>query len=238
TRKIKCNREDPCASCAKLKQECVYTVSKERENQITIRKSDRETANQILSIKKKIALLEGKLESPNADAINFNKSFENGQPLLMKAKIFPFLLLMKRDPGLVLVWEYGIRIQLLNKSYFDKSQLLAYLSDEKKKSLSEKAKLIRGPSYIPSPEEGYSLSQLKSAVGMNPLFNFSGNFAEPIASFYSLIPPAWVNQRLLAVFFQQVYPLVPIIDEMDFRKSIDKLLGPVVEGQYINSVPN
>ncbi|EMG49074.1 hypothetical protein G210_0247, partial [Candida maltosa Xu316] len=167
--------------------------SKERENQITIRKTDKQTSNQIFSIKKKIALLE---------------------------------------------WDYGIRIQLLNKAYFDKSQLLAYLSDEKKKELSQKAKLIRGPTYVPSREEGSSLSQLKAAVGMNPLFNFSGDFSNPIASFYRLIPPAWVNQKLLDVFFQEVYPLVPIIDEMDFRKSIDKLLGPIVEGQYINSVPN
>ena len=35
SRKIKCNRQTPCASCHKSKRDCVYTVSRQRDAQIT-----------------------------------------------------------------------------------------------------------------------------------------------------------------------------------------------------------
>lgn len=77
----------------------MYTFSKERELQINIKKSDKQTANQILAIKQRISKLEGKLELPQVDAINFNKSFDTGEPLLTGYRVFPYMLLMARDPG-------------------------------------------------------------------------------------------------------------------------------------------
>ncbi|RCK64467.1 multidrug resistance regulator 2 [Candida viswanathii] len=126
----------------------------------------------------------------------------------------------------------------ITREYFEKSQVLASLSAEQKQQLISKAKFIRGQGYIPGLDEGYSIEQLKKLVGKNPSYVFAGSFADPLASYFSLIPPAWVNQKLLDGFFRYIYPLMPIVDETDFRNSLDKILGPVIDGQYINSFPN
>ena len=39
-------------------------------------------------------------------------------------------------------------------------------------------------------------------------------------------------------FFQHIYPVIPIIDETDFNTSINRVLGPQIDGHYINSFPS
>ncbi len=203
-----------------------------------MKKSDKQTANQILAIKQRISKLEGKLELPKVDAINFSRSFDTGEPLLIGYRVFPYILLMARDPGAVLLWRVAFNDLGLKKENFETSQLLLSLSSEQRQQLTQKAKYIRGEGYIPGLEEGCTIEQLKQVVCKNPLFVFSGDFSDPLASFFSLIPPAWVNAKLLDAFFKYIYPVIPIVDEQEFRSSLDIILGPVIEGQYINSFPN
>ena len=38
--------------------------------------------------------------------------------------------------------------------------------------------------------------------------------------------------------FFHIYPVIPIIDETDFNTSINRVLGPQIDGHYINSFPS
>lgn len=238
SRKIKCNRQTPCAACYKSKRDCVYTISRQRDAQINNRKLDKKTHHQISAIEKKISQLEGKKELLQVETINFNKSFTDGTPLLELQRLFPYLILSKRDPGCLLVRYHCNHLLERDPHYFEYSQLLANLPLAKKRLLTAKAKTLLGDAYIPNLQEGYTVNQLKQIIGQNPNFRFSGNFADPLTSFFSLIPPAWANKVLVDTFFHHIYPLIPIIDEAEFTASINRVLGPQIDGHYINSFPS
>ncbi|KHC77807.1 hypothetical protein MGS_03243 [Candida albicans P78042] len=238
SRKIKCNRQTPCASCHKSKRDCVYTVSRQRDAQITNRKLDKKTYHQISAIEKKISALEGKKGLLQVEAINFNKSFTDQTPLVELQSLFPYLLLSKQDPGCVLVRHHCHHLLEKDPRYFEYSQLLADLPVAKRHHLTARAKALLGEAYIPNPQEGHTIDQLKHVLSLNPNFRFAGNFADPLTSFFSLIPPAWANKQLVDTFFQHIYPVIPIIDETDFNTSINRVLGPQIDGHYINSFPS
>ena len=238
SRKIKCNRQTPCASCHKSKRDCVYTVSRQRDAQITNRKLDKKTYHQISAIEKKISALEGKKGLLQVETINFNKSFTDQTPLVELQSLFPYLLLSKQDPGCVLVRHHCHHLLEKDPRYFEYSQLLADLLLTKRHHLTARAKALLGEAYIPSPQEGHTIDQLKHVLSLNPNFRFAGNFADPLTSFFSLIPPAWANKQLVDTFFQHIYPVIPIIDETDFNTSINRVLGPQIDGHYINSFPS
>ena len=92
SRKIKCNRQTPCASCHKSKRDCL--PKSQIENSTKDLPPD-------ISNREKISALEGKKGLLQVETINFNKSFTDQTPLVELQSLFPYLLLSKQDPGCV-----------------------------------------------------------------------------------------------------------------------------------------
>ncbi|KAI5965149.1 uncharacterized protein KGF55_001369 [Candida pseudojiufengensis] len=214
-----------------------------------------EQLDEILEIKRKIADLELKLGKKSSSSpttknsikipegeINFQYCFQEWKPLILSHRPFPYLLLMRRDVGAKLLWNYMISSAKAHKNIFDTSVLLNDVKQEKLENLKNQSKIIFGQSHIPEIEENIDINEVKIIIGLNEKsLNFASpgiNFNDPISSYFNLIPPAWVNKKLLNIFFKDIYPLMPIIDEIEFRSSLNRILGPEISDDYMNTFPN
>ncbi|CAK9439019.1 uncharacterized protein LODBEIA_P32430 [Lodderomyces beijingensis] len=180
-----------------------------------------------------------------AGEINFSYCFKDWKPLPLSHRPFPYMLLMRRDSGAKLIWQYMVTKANKKRNIFDFSQLLIDLPEEKMNELRTKARIVFGEAYVPGTDEPtvpQDLSRLKAIIGMNDrglTFVPPGiDFNDPISSYFNLIPPAWVNKKLLNIFFKQLYPFVPIIDELEFRSTLNRIMGPELNDNYMNTFPN
>ncbi|KAI5952488.1 hypothetical protein KGF54_003355 [Candida jiufengensis] len=282
-RKIKCDRQQPCETCIKLKHECLYTesmkslkISKIKPQQVKKKikldnnipttntstnisnniptnipniSSESQQLEEILKIKKKIADLESKLEEKSSKLskippgeINFQYCFQEWKPLIMSHRPFPYLSLMRRDIGAKLLWNHIASSIKGNTNVFDISAILNDLKPEKIEELKTQSRIIFGASHIPEIEEDIDINEIKTIIGINEKsLHFASpgiDFNDPISSYFNLIPPAWVNKKLLNIFFKDIYPLMPIIDESEFRSSLNRILGPEISDDYMNTFPN
>ena len=165
----------------------VSTPSPDNDAQITNRKLDKRPTTRYQQSRKDLGS-RGKKGLLQVETINFNKSFTDQTPLVELQSLFPYLLLSKQDPGCVLVRHHCHHLLEKDPRYFEYSQLLADLLLTKRHHLTARAKALLGEAYIPSPQEGHTIDQLKHVLSLNPNFRFAGNFADPLTSFFSLIP--------------------------------------------------
>ncbi|RLV95029.1 multidrug resistance regulator 2 [Spathaspora sp. JA1] len=266
TSRTKCDRGNPCLTCVKRKKPCTYNISHEKKP-TTSPPSD-EALSQIMEIKRKIAELEGSFisktrkfdqqlipicksgDNPIAnetDEINFNYGFQltDQRPLLVSHRPLPYLFLMRRDPGSRLVLNYLFETMNRRPQYFNMGQSFLELTDEKRADLAVKSKLVYGEGYIPTLEEAQSMpilqtKQILNYTGLNKgvVFVPDIDISDPLSSYFKLIPPPAINDEFLDIFFKQIYPFMPILDEIEFKSDLHRLLGEEVGGQYLLKAPN
>ncbi|KAI5963409.1 hypothetical protein KGF57_001287 [Candida theae] len=175
--------------------------------------------------------------------INFNYSFTDDEPLPLSNRPFPFMLSMRREGGSKLLYNLLARDGKRDGHLFTSSLMLSELDPSRSNMLKEKARISLGDFYIPCPGDStLNTEELKRKIALN---HFGLTFVtpqvdlrDPIAGYFSLIPPAWVCKKLLDIFFKELYVLIPIIDEQDFRAALSRILGPQLEENYINTFPN
>ncbi|KAG7661229.1 uncharacterized protein J8A68_005225 [[Candida] subhashii] len=186
------------------------------------------------------------ISSSAIDEINYDRSFVPGEdgPLMLAHRPFPYMQLCRRDLGAKGSWLQMIRVLKERMNFLETSITIDDLSDEKKADLSMKAKLIYDEGYIPSDEECQLIpfNQLKEIINKSGLskgitFVPDANIFDPMTSYFQLIPPSWVNDKLLDIFFHDIYPHLPIIDENDFRSDLDRIIPTDFQGNYLHSVP-
>ncbi|KAG7661228.1 uncharacterized protein J8A68_005224 [[Candida] subhashii] len=180
------------------------------------------------------------------DKINFNYGFRQGEmgPLIISHRQFPYLQLLRRDVGARLVMNHFISVYKKISNFLDSSVSVTSLSPEKRNELVVKAKIIYGEGYIPGWDENiYSVNQLKTIINHHALiksisFAACTNTFDTMDSYFDLIGPPWVNEKLLDIFFDKIYPFMPVIDENDFRNDLQRII-PVNEssGTYLHPAP-
>ena len=181
--------------------------------------------------------------NPAPGQTNFNYSFTNGEPLPLSNRPFPYMLLMRRDGGSKLLFNLFARDGEKDGHLLTSSILLCELDSVKSAEIKEKSRLVLGDYHIPrSGEETTNTEELKKKLALNHYgLQFTGpdvDLRDPIACYFSLIPPAWVCKKLLDMYFKKLYLFMPIIDEQDFRAALSRILGPQINDDYINTFPN
>lgn len=272
SKKLKCDRGNPCLKCEKLHTSCTYIKANELKHMVTKSSLNlKDTLNQIELIKRQISELEGKLSPPptsstattpepsyfpkskigynpveaDTDEINFNYGFKKGEPgpLLISHRPFPYLLSMRRDPGAKFMWVYFFKLVQIRPHFYENSANVCALSDSKRAEIIVKAKAKYGAGYIPALGEGrFSRDELKVAITNYGAANgisyaMDTNVLDPMVSYFSLIPPPWVNEKLVDIFFQHVFPHMPVIDENDFRADLERIIPIAEDGTYLFTTP-
>ncbi|KAI5961293.1 hypothetical protein CANMA_003813 [Candida margitis] len=181
--------------------------------------------------------------TPTPGQTNFNYSFTDGKPLLLSDRPFPYMLLMRREGGSKLLYNLLARDGEKDGHLLTSSILLCELNDIRTREIKEKARMMLGDYYIPfQGEETTNIEELKRKIALNhyglQFIPPEVDLRDPIACYFSLIPPAWVSKKLLDIYFQALYPFMPIIDEQEFRSALSRILGPQINDNYINTFPN
>lgn len=180
---------------------------------------------------------------PKPGQTNFTYSFTDGKPLLLSDRPFPYMLLMRREGGSKLLYNLLARDGKKDGHLLTSSLMLCELNIVRLGEVKEKARMVLGEYYIPRPgEETLNTEELKKRIALNHYgLQFTTpdvDWRDPIACYFSLIPPAWVCKKLLDLWFKEIYVFMPIIDEQDFRSALSRILGPQLNDDYINTFPN
>ncbi|KAG7661227.1 uncharacterized protein J8A68_005223 [[Candida] subhashii] len=271
SKKLKCDRLNPCSACIKSQIDCTYVKANDRKTMVTKKSSKiKETLKEIESIKRRIAQLEGS-SSPidqstppsnqsyypkykvgvnpiddHDDEINFNLGFREGEtgPLLISHRPFPYLLLLRRDLGARFMWVYFLKLIKERPQFYETSVTIENLSPQRKNEIKMKTKLKFGQGYIPDTDEGpFSLNEIKESISHYAIsrgisFLTYTQVFDPMVSYFSLIPPPWVNEKLIDLFFQLIFPAMPIIDENDFRMDLERIIPTSEDGSaYLHPTP-
>ncbi|KAK6457691.1 fungal transcriptional regulatory protein [Scheffersomyces xylosifermentans] len=231
-RKVKCDKEYPCATCKKKGRQCTIGQGQSVPSGAMKRTIEQD----IESLKAKIRRLEPDSTPKESIRISYstleNKSeketvnlYRDYRKVTVKGKIgqhcygpFSWVTLMTSDPALHHAWEFigaNGKEAILGGESFSEESLKSYDST--------KHELLSGL-VLPDPLSRDPFIPLDSKI-------------------LSLLPNQKVIWTLIRRFFKEVYPYVPLIDERDFRRDIERIideesfeLTPILELQMEGQV--
>ena len=172
------------------------------------------------------------------ETINFwHKLDGNGKRVPMPT--FPFLSLLRLEPGIHLFWIYFDQSQSFKNVFFNRmpkttNKWLYLLHDRAQKGL--------GPKYIKQLEEGFPLDEVKLSVSSwggdigityHPV-NLDGlPLQHKMLSVLQKMAP--INEYFL-LFLEYLYPFFPLIDEQSFRTEVSRItgLGTELTGEVVH----
>lgn len=221
-RKKKCSRENPCRECLNANVKCEYTEeSNITSNKSKIKKSptiEDRMNNRIQNIYQKNNLSNRRLTNStrnesmhNVPKLNIYKKYSSTNVrdfTQIKYGPFSWTSLMKSDPVLSSLEQYVL------SNFFD-------LQEVKPKSFLEKnhnENLPQDLKNIIHPEEA---SDINKGFILNIEDCLSTEFCEELGNALPLFEITW---NLINIFFKSVYPLLPIIDESNFKNEIERIL--------------
>lgn len=167
------------------------------------------------------------------DVFNFHHDFNTGTKTDVYAlKVVHLLTVGKRDPGVALFWDFKAKKQKLctfNSSY----ALYSRDANSVSPALVDLVKTHFGANYVPYLDNYHAQPDLPavrraiSAYGANLGYSLSEVYSDsdPIqVAAEKLLPPKHYLYGLLEVFFSNVYPFFPVVDETQFLSDIKRMV--------------